>query len=718
MAIQSVSLLKYSSAITVDSIKNTNDNQLLVTKGYIADQISGVTASVTLVGNGGLGNDGDGIYVKVDDTTIEKDSTDGVVKAKTAAVSSSSSQLVTGSGVYTYITDNSVSAYDANKKGYLVKTDSSTGKISLGLLPDLNINNVFTATSTGTGTGGMRAAATYTSYGITPDIGDVCLVTVDEVVTAYILTKTPYTTDGNWVKLNTPSNSVVSITGNASGSAAATGGISIANAKTTSNSITINTATDGSDSANATLGLASFNSSHFSVSSGYVSIQANTFAPHSLVSTVSIHTGNTTIHLPGTMGDAGQLLKVNGDKSGYEWFTPSYLTDHQSLANYVTKTTYAQDALSANAGKIGVSSFNSTSFSVGNLGFVSLNPAGTAASALGGVYVDNSTIGVESDGKIKVIGSYAAASNGDHVPTYTTNDKDKVLTVNSAGNGFGWASIPSLTAATTSVLGGVIVGNGLSVTTTGISEGTISVKPTGRNITVSSGGVGFTIPVIPTTGGYNSSTVGSSFGVGDVIYYDDNPYICKKAISGLGGYAAGTQYSEGQYSYYQGKFYEYISTTAASGKSPATVANIGVYWNNISPGTADGSEYWQPLGPSYYVNSSTSLEVDTTTHQLEVKSTALASAAATAVASVVKTTYGTVTGAGSSDIEVPHALGTQNIVVQVYYNDSGSRVPVLVDFSFGGLSSHASDLTNYITLHFAESQANTKSYSLSSRSIG
>ena len=99
------------------------------------------------------------------------------------------------------------------------------------------------------------------------------------------------------------------------------------------------------------------------------------------------------------------------------------------------------------------------------------------------------------------------------------------------------------------------------------------------------------------------------------------------------------------------------------------------------------------------------MEIDRHTGNLEVKAFALSN---------VRMVAGNKTASGQSDLEIHHSLGTKDIDVRVYeLTMSGSpavetaRVPVLVDYSFGGLSSHASDLTNYITLHFAVSKTAT-----------
>ena len=682
MAIKLVSDLVYSVA------PSNYGDLTLVNKKWVMDQISNITASVSLASGGGLANDGNGIYV-VAVTTQEADS---IVKTNE----------------HGYI-DPAQLPIAFTKSGPITLTTSTTdGKTTYTIgLTRTNITDVYVVTSLGSVSdnvvSGGRAGQT------TVQAGDIVIEKTNSVTNTYMYvgsTEDAPTVASNWVELTLNPSVYVTKTDYAT-------------------TVASNTTADAKAAA---AGIASFDSGKFSVTNGFVTL----------------------------------------------------------AETYLTKSTYAKTAGSANTGNIGFSSFNSASFSVGSYGFISLKPAGTSSSELGGVYVDNSTIGVDSNGKISVKAAYLTShqslngyvnsvsvttdsttnsTNGlsasiggtnNKVLTIamaygssagygavkvdnttieatngvigvksdvyqekidTTNANGKVLSYN--GSGFAWVdqtAAYSLPAATTSALGGVFVpaSSGLSIGT-GNDAGKLAVKPDGRNVTVGADGVRFTIPVIPSTStdSYTSTTVGSSFDVGDVIYYDSTGYSCKKAISGLAGYSASKTYSQGNFVYYQGKFYEYINATSTQNKSPISTSNLGVYWNNISPGTADGLNYWQPLGSAYYVDSSTSIEVDQNTKQLEVKSTALASAASTAVANILKkfTDEGVVPVENDSEITrvtISHGLNTKDITVQVYEvtkNSGGTetlRKPVLVDYDITSASS--------VVLLFASPRTNAINY--------
>ena len=702
MAIKLVSDLVYSVA------PSNYTDLTLVDKKWVMDQISNITASVSLASGGGLDNDGDGIYVKVDDTTIKKDTTSGALYVN--AVTTKTADSVVKTNNYGYINSAQLPIALA-KSGPITLTPSTSNGLTtytIGLTRT-NITDVYVVQTLGTVDNGTVSGGRATQTTI--QAGDIVIEQNGGTTNSYMYvgsTPDAPTVEGNWVQLTLNPSAYV-----------------------THSDYATTVASNVADKTAAT-GIASFDSEKFTVTNGFVTLKE------------------------------------------------TYLTSHQSLANYVTKSTYAKVAGSAATGNIGFSSFNSASFSVGSYGFISLKPAGTSSSALGGVYVDDDTIGVDSSGKISVKATYLTShqslngyvnsvsvtsdnetnsTNGlsasiggadnkvltiamaygssagygavkvDNTTIIATNGvigvksdvyQEKINTTNANGkvlsyndSGFAWVdqtAAYSLTAATTSALGGVFVpaSSGLSIGT-GNDAGKLAVKPDGRNVTVGADGVRFTIPVIPSTStdSYTSTTVGSSFDVGDVIYYDSTGYSCKKAISGLAGYSASKTYSQGNFVYYQGKFYEYINATSAQNKSPISASNLGVYWNNISPGTADGLNYWQPLGSAYYVNSSTSIEVDQNTKQLEVKSTALASAAATAVANILKKYSDTVQGAGTPTISVTHGLNTQDILVQAYETNSAgtTRTPVLVEFEFD-----SSDPNNKINLKFAETQQNTAYY--------
>ena len=301
---------------------------------------------------------------------------------------------------------------------------NASGKIDLSVLPDLQINNVFTATSTGTtGTGGMCSSLNSSYSTIKPKRGDVCLVTTgsgaDTVVTPYILmsgvdNSTDYQTLANWREITTAKNTVTSFGGS-------TGDITI----TANTGLSFSSGVlSGTQAADATRGTVSLAVASKVISSGNItstwttnSGSDNTAAtPKAVVTYVEKKLGDyqTTISTSGA--SSGQVLSYNG--SGFAWV-------NQTAA-------------------------------------YSLTPAGTSSSALGGVYVDNSTIGVEDDGKIKVIASYLTTNAAS--TTYQTKistsgaSSGQVLSYN--GTGFSWVNQTtaySLTAATTDALGGVII---------------------------------------------------------------------------------------------------------------------------------------------------------------------------------------------------------------------------------------------------------------------
>ena len=750
MAIKSVSLLTYSSAITVAALNsNATDNQALVTKGYVVSKLNDVTANVTLLGTGGLQNDGNGIYILVDNQTIERNSETGALQAK------------------------AVSAFDANKKGYLVKTDSTTGKIAYNLLPDAKINNVFTASGTGNTGEGLYSSANSSYTDITPGVGDICIVTDGGTITSYILTATPHTTSGNWVKLNTPSNSVVSIT---AGDDTLTGTITLSGATASGTTISIQDATTGAskDATGIKKGIASFNSNHFGASDGFISLKnlsASTSNGLSITSSsisLDLKT-NGGLAYDSTTNATGLKVVVDNstiglNPSGQLYVAGSYASS-TALTNLTTRVSTLEGYKHITAA--GTEKYVLTADSNGDPQWsqtISSDALPQASpSTLGGVYVDDKTIKA-SNGVISATIPTYAKTTSNHI-TYKSGDVVSYggllyrcnKTTTTTANDFStdnWLAITensntTYSAATTGALGLVSVptDGGLTVGTSS-NAGKLSVNVDESTIKVDSTDGLYAIGVY--RGTYDTE---QAYRINDIVSTDKGVFKIQKAVSQ--GTAANFPNMSNSSN---------MGTTSHLGVSlipAASTSNMGITVLNstIHSSSKNETQAATPKGVAEYVlgnvdgfvtysNSSTYAVGDVVVYEgkLYKCKTAITTAesftaskwqsitapqpgigtwrsgsyyvagdlvyyngsiyecrsAHTAASSSkptanTQTTYwkpsnkytGSISGTASNSptqIEVNHNLGTQDLVVQVYKIEDNKRRPVLVDYFFGTTS--------------------------------